>query len=166
MLGRAAQKEMIDKDNTTIVEGAGAKTDIQSTTSQRKIEETATDYDRAKLQERLAKLAGGGAVIRVGAATTEVGQGEEGAGQRRSACHPGASRKALRRRAAWPCRARPGCSPRCARPTMTSAPASRLCTARSNMPARQIAAKSDGDGSLIVGRLLERGERGCSAQAG
>jgi chaperonin GroEL (HSP60 family) len=78
MLGRAAQKEMIDKDNTTIVEGAGAKTDIQSTTSQRKIEETATDYDRAKLQERLAKLAGGGAVIRVGAATTEVGQGEEG----------------------------------------------------------------------------------------
>jgi chaperonin GroEL len=70
MLGRA-KKVMIDKDNTTIVEGAGAKQAIQGRVTQIKaqIEETTSDYDREKLQERLAKLAGGVAVIRVGGAT-------------------------------------------------------------------------------------------------
>jgi chaperonin GroEL len=70
MLGRA-KKVMIDKDNTTIVGGAGRKTDIQARISQIKaqIEDTTSDYDREKLQERLAKLAGGVAVIRVGGAT-------------------------------------------------------------------------------------------------
>src|SRR5881409_282888 len=66
-LGRA-KKITIDKDNTTIIEGAGKKADIQGRTQliQREIEETTSDYDREKLQERLAKLAGGVAVIRVG----------------------------------------------------------------------------------------------------
>lgn len=61
----------IDKENTTIVEGAGKSSDIQGRVSQirRQIEETTSDYDREKLQERLAKLAGGVAVINVGAAT-------------------------------------------------------------------------------------------------
>jgi len=61
----------IDKDNTTIVEGAGKKTDIQGRVQQirAQIEETTSDYDREKLQERLAKLVGGVAVIRIGAAT-------------------------------------------------------------------------------------------------
>jgi chaperonin GroEL len=70
MLGRA-KKVMIDKENTTIVSGAGKKTDIQARITQIKaqIEETTSDYDREKLQERLAKLAGGVAVIRVGGAT-------------------------------------------------------------------------------------------------
>jgi chaperonin GroEL len=70
MLGRA-KKVMIDKENTTIVSGAGKKTDIQARIAQIKaqIEETTSDYDREKLQERLAKLAGGVAVIRVGGAT-------------------------------------------------------------------------------------------------
>src|SRR6516165_878439 len=70
MLGRA-KKVMIDKDNTTIVSGAGKKNDIQGRIAQIKaqIEETTSDYDREKLQERLAKLAGGVAVIRVGGAT-------------------------------------------------------------------------------------------------
>jgi len=69
-LGRA-KKVVIDKDNTTIVEGAGSKEKIQGRIKQIKaqIEETTSDYDREKLQERLAKLAGGVAVIRVGAAT-------------------------------------------------------------------------------------------------
>ena len=69
-LGRA-KKVVIDKDNTTIVHGAGAKADITARVSQIKaqIEETTSDYDREKLQERLAKLAGGVAVIKVGAAT-------------------------------------------------------------------------------------------------
>ena len=70
MLGRA-KKVMIDKENTTIVNGAGKKVDIEGRISQIKaqIEETTSDYDREKLQERLAKLAGGVAVIRVGGAT-------------------------------------------------------------------------------------------------
>ena len=70
MLGRA-KKVMIDKENTTIVGGAGKKADIQARITQIKaqIEETTSDYDREKLQERLAKLAGGVAVIRVGGAT-------------------------------------------------------------------------------------------------
>jgi chaperonin GroEL len=70
MLGRA-KKMMIDKETTTIVGGAGKKADIQARIAQIKaqIEETTSDYDREKLQERLAKLAGGVAVIRVGGAT-------------------------------------------------------------------------------------------------
>ena len=62
---------MIEKENTTIVDGAGSKDDIQGRIAQIKaqIEETTSDYDREKLQERLAKLAGGVAVIRVGGAT-------------------------------------------------------------------------------------------------
>ncbi len=70
MLGRA-KRVSIDKENTTIVDGAGKKEDIEARASQIKaqIEETTSDYDREKLQERLAKLAGGVAVIKVGGAT-------------------------------------------------------------------------------------------------
>jgi chaperonin GroEL len=66
-----AKRVTIDKENTTIVEGAGKNADIQGRVAQirRQIEETTSDYDREKLQERLAKLAGGVAVINVGAAT-------------------------------------------------------------------------------------------------
>ncbi|MDH6233707.1 chaperonin GroEL [Mesorhizobium soli] len=74
MLGRA-HKVMIEKETTTIVGGAGSKTDIKGRIRQIKqqIEETTSDYDKEKLQERLAKLAGGVAVLRVGGATeTEV----------------------------------------------------------------------------------------------
>ncbi len=70
MLGRA-KKVTIDKENTTIVDGTGKKADIDARVKQLKaqIEETTSDYDREKLQERLAKLAGGVAVIKVGGAT-------------------------------------------------------------------------------------------------
>ncbi|MDA0750622.1 MAG: chaperonin GroEL [Verrucomicrobia bacterium] len=66
-----AKSVVVDKENTTIVEGAGKSSDIQGRVNQirRQIEETTSDYDREKLQERLAKLAGGVAVINVGAAT-------------------------------------------------------------------------------------------------
>jgi chaperonin GroEL len=69
-LGKA-KKILIEKENTTIVEGAGKKADIQGRCGQirAQIEETTSDYDREKLQERLAKLAGGVAVIRVGGST-------------------------------------------------------------------------------------------------
>jgi len=70
MLGKA-KKVSIDKDNTTIIDGAGKKKDIEARTAQirKQIEDTSSDYDREKLQERLAKLAGGVAVIKVGGAT-------------------------------------------------------------------------------------------------
>src|SRR5580658_4457993 len=70
MLGKC-KKALIDKDNTTIVEGAGKKTDIQARCKQLRtqIEETTSDYDKEKMQERLAKLAGGVAIIRVGGST-------------------------------------------------------------------------------------------------
>jgi chaperonin GroEL len=70
MLGKA-KKVVIEKENTTIVEGAGKKADITGRCNQirAQVEETTSDYDREKLQERLAKLAGGVAVIRVGGAT-------------------------------------------------------------------------------------------------
>src|SRR5207248_10873973 len=70
MLGRA-KRVRIDKENTTIIDGAGKKEDIVARTNQirAQIEETTSDYDREKLEERLAKLAGGVAIIRVGGST-------------------------------------------------------------------------------------------------
>jgi len=70
MLGRA-KKVVVDKDNTTIVEGLGKKADIEARVAviKKQIEDTTSDYDREKLQERLAKLSGGVALIKVGAAT-------------------------------------------------------------------------------------------------
>jgi chaperonin GroEL len=70
MLGKA-KRVRIDKDDTTIIDGAGKKTDIQARVAQIKmqIEDTTSDYDKEKLQERLAKLAGGVAIIRLGGAT-------------------------------------------------------------------------------------------------
>ena len=70
MLG-TAKRILVDKDNTTIIEGAGSKADLEGRVGQIRvqIEETTSDYDREKLQERLAKLVGGVAVIKVGAAT-------------------------------------------------------------------------------------------------
>ncbi len=69
-MGRA-KRVVIDRDNTTLIDGAGKKADIEGRCNQlrKQVEETTSDYDREKLQERLAKLAGGVAVIRVGAAT-------------------------------------------------------------------------------------------------
>src|SRR5947199_10285866 len=70
MLGKA-KRIRVEKENTTVIDGGGAKDDIQGRCTQirQQIEETTSDYDREKLQERLAKLAGGVAVIRVGGAT-------------------------------------------------------------------------------------------------
>src|SRR3989441_556735 len=83
-LGKA-KKVVVDKDNTTIVEGAGKTKEIEGRIKQirAQIEETTSDYDREKLQERLAKLAGGGAGIKGGAATGRGGKGEKGGGGER-----------------------------------------------------------------------------------
>src|SRR5262249_7104727 len=81
MLGRA-KRVAIDKDNCTIVDGAGKKADIAARVGQIKvqIEETTSDYDREKLQERQAKLAGGVAVIKVGGSTEKGVKGRKGRG--------------------------------------------------------------------------------------
>jgi chaperonin GroEL len=80
MLGRA-KRARVDKENTTIIDGVGKKADIQGRVAQIKaqIEETTSDYDKEKLQERLAKLAGGVAVIKVGGSTeVEVKERKDG----------------------------------------------------------------------------------------
>jgi chaperonin GroEL len=159
MLGRA-KKVMIDKDNTTIVEGAGAKKDIQGRIAQIKaqIEETTSDYDREKLQERLAKLAGGVAVIRVGGATeVEVKEKKDRVDDALHATRAAVEEGIL-----------PGGGVALLRAVRTL---DRVRTANDDqragveivrraiqVPARQIAANAGEDGSLIVGRLLERHE--------
>src|SRR5260221_14075731 len=82
MLGRA-KKVIIEKEKTTIVDGAGKRKEIEARIGQIKaqIEETTSDYDREKLQERLAKLAGGGAGIRGGGATGGGGKGKKEPGE-------------------------------------------------------------------------------------
>ena len=105
MLGRA-KKIVIEKEKTTIVHGAGKKADIEARVSQIKaqIEETTSDYDKEKLQERLAKLAGGVAVIQRRRRHRDRGQGEEGPRRGRAQRHPrrgrGRHRAGRRRRAA------------------------------------------------------------------
>ncbi len=156
MLGRA-KKVTIDKENTTIVNGAGKKADIQARIAQIKaqIEETTSDYDREKLQERLAKLAGGVAVIRVGGATeVEVKERKDRVDD---ALH--ATRAAIEEGIL------PGGGVALLRATKALA---RLKTENEDQrhgivivrkaiswPARQIAINSGDDGSIVVGKILE-----------
>ncbi|UYN94689.1 MAG: chaperonin GroEL [Enhydrobacter sp.] len=166
MLGRA-RKAMIDKDNTTIVEGAGARTDIQGRIAQIKaqIEETTSDYDREKLQERLAKLAGGVAVIRVGGATeVEVKEKKDRVDDALHATRAAVEEGIL-----------PGGGVALLRATRALGG---IATANDDqkagieivrraiqVPARQIALNAGEDGSLVVGRLLEKEEYGWGYNA-
>ena len=98
---------MINKENTTIIDGAGVQADIEARVLQirKQIEETTSDYDREKLQERLAKLAGGVAVIQVGAAT-EVEMKERKARVEDACTYPcggGRGRGSRRRRSPGSC---------------------------------------------------------------
>ena len=99
-LGRA-KRVTVDKDNTTIVDGAGAQKQIEGRIKQLRaqIDETTSDYDREKLQERLAKLAGGVAVIRGGRGHRDRDEREEGSRGRCAACHTRGGRR--RHRAGW-----------------------------------------------------------------
>ena len=95
-----AKRVVITKDNTTIVDGGGEKSDIDGRVNQIKaeIENTDSDWDREKLQERLAKLAGGVALIKVGAATRDRAQREEAPHRRRRVVGPCSHRRRCRRR--------------------------------------------------------------------
>ncbi|WP_439360748.1 chaperonin GroEL [Bradyrhizobium sp. DASA03007] len=156
MLGRA-KKVTIDKDNTTIVSGAGKKSEIEARIKQirTEIEETTSDYDREKLQERLAKLAGGVAVIRVGGATeVEVKERKDRVDDAMHATRaaveegilPGGGVALLRATAAL-AKVRPANDDQ--RHGLESV--KRALT----WPARQIAENAGEDGSIVVGKVLE-----------
>jgi chaperonin GroEL len=169
MLGRA-KKVMIDKENTTIVSGAGKKADIAARIAQIKaqIEETTSDYDREKLQERLAKLAGGVAVIRVGGATEiEVKERKDRVDDAMHATRAAVEEGIL-----------PGGGVALLRAAKALA---RLRTQNDDQktgieivkkaiawPARQIAINSGDDGSVVVGKILEKDQYnyGFDAQSG
>jgi len=157
MLGRA-KKVTIEKENTTIVSGAGKKVDIEARIHQIKaqIDETTSDYDREKLQERLAKLAGGVAVIRVGGATeVEVKERKDRVDDAMHATRaaveegilPGGGVALLRAIGALK--------------TVRTANEDQkhgvdIVRKALSWPARQIAFNSGEDGSVIVGKILEK----------
>jgi chaperonin GroEL len=169
MLGRA-KKVTIDKDNTTIVDGSGKKADIEGRIKQIKqqIEETTSDYDKEKLQERLAKLAGGVAVIRVGGATeAEVKERKD---RVEDAMH--ATRAAVEE----------GILPGGGVPLLRAVKALdrlnvenedqragvRIVRKALEAPARQIASNAGEDGSIIVGKIVDNASStwGYDAQTG
>ena len=169
MLGRA-KKVSIDKDNTTIVNGAGKKSDIEARIKQIKlqIEETTSDYDKEKLQERLAKLAGGVAVIRVGGATeTEVKERKD---RVEDAMH--ATRAAVEEGIL------PGGGVALLRAFKVlnglnvenddQKTGIRIVRKALEAPARQIASNAGEDGSIIVGKIVENSKYawGYDAQTG
>jgi chaperonin GroEL len=159
MLGRAG-KVVIDKENTTIVKGAGKKKDIEARVGQIKaqIDETTSDYDREKLQERLAKLAGGVAVIRVGGATeVEVKERKDRVDDAMHATRaaveegilPGGGVALLRALKAL----------ENLKPADPDQKAGVDIVRRAiQVPARQIVENAGEDGSLVVGKLLENGK--------
>jgi chaperonin GroEL len=169
MLGRA-KKVMIDKENTTIVGGAGKKADIQARIAQLKaqIEETTSDYDREKLQERLAKLAGGVAVLRVGGATEiEVKERKDRVDDAMHATRAAVEEGIL-----------PGGGVALLRAgellkkvrTQNDDQKTGVEIVRKaiSWPARQIAINAGEDGSIVVGKILEKDTYayGYDAQAG
>src|ERR1700689_5142766 len=166
MLG-TAKKVRVDKDNTTIIDGAGKKANIQSRVAQIKtqIEDTTSDYDKEKLQERLAKLARGVAVIRVGGATEiEVKERKDRVDDAMHATRPAVEEGVL-----------PGGGVALLRATEAL---KKVRTANDDQktgveivrkalqaPARQIATNAGEDGSVIVGKILENSTYGYGFDA-
>jgi chaperonin GroEL len=169
MLGRA-KKVVIEKENTTVIDGAGKKKDIEGRVAQIKqqIEETTSDYDKEKLQERLAKLAGGVAVIRVGGATeVEVKEKKDRVDDALHATRaaveegilPGGGVALLRATEALK-RLRPS--------NEDQKHGVEIVRKAIQSPARQIALNAGEDGSVIVGKVLEKDQYnyGFDAQNG
>ncbi|OYY11784.1 MAG: chaperonin GroL [Rhizobiales bacterium 35-68-8] len=169
MLGRA-RKVVIEKENTTIVDGSGEKADIDARVAQIKaqIEETTSDYDREKLQERLAKLAGGVAVIRVGGATeVEVKEKKDRVDDALHATRAAVEEGVL-----------PGGGVALLRAVkvlegiQVTNPDQKtgvdIVRKAIQAPARQIAQNAGADGSVVVGKVLEKADYafGYDAQTG
>jgi len=169
MLGRA-KRVRVEKENTTIIDGAGKKDDIQGRIAQIKaqIEETTSDYDREKLQERLAKLAGGVAVIRVGGATEiEVKERkdrvDDAAHATRAAVEegivPGGGVALL-----YAAKALDGLTPE----NSDQKVGIDIVRRALQSPVRQVVENAGADGSIVVGKLLDANDRnrGFDAQTG
>ncbi|WP_100962243.1 chaperonin GroEL [Bosea sp. FBZP-16] len=169
MLGRA-KKVRIEKENTTIVDGAGKKTEIEARVAQIKaqIEEMTSDYDREKLQERLAKLAGGVAVIRVGGATeVEVKEKKDRVDDALNATRAAVEEGIL-----------PGGGVALLRAVKAleglkagnddQKTGIEIVRKAITAPARQIVENAGGDGAVVVGKLLESSDYawGYDAQTG
>ncbi len=159
MLGHA-KRVSISKENTTIVDGAGAKADIEARVAQIKaqIEETTSDYDREKLQERLAKLAGGVAVIRVGGSTeVEVKEKKDRVDDALNATRaaveagivPGGGTALLRAKAAVS---------KLSSDNLDIERGIKIVLAALETPIRQIAVNAGVEGSVVVSKVLEKGE--------
>ena len=169
MLG-TAKKVRIEKENTTIVEGAGSKDDIQGRCAQIKaqIEDTTSDYDREKLQERLAKLAGGVAVIRVGGSTEiEVKERKDRVDDAMHATKAAVEEGVLPGGGAallYATKALDGVKPA----NDDQRVGVDIIRKAMQAPVRQIATNAGVDGSIVVGKLLEKGEAnwGYDAQTG
>jgi chaperonin GroEL len=157
MLGRA-KKVVITKDDTTIVDGAGKKTDIEARVAQirQQIEDTTSDYDREKLQERLAKLAGGVAVIKVGGATeVEVREKKDRVDDALNATRaaveegilPGGGVALIRTQAALD-KLRPA--------NDDQKVGINIVRRALQAPARQIAENAGEDGAVVAGKILEK----------
>ncbi|MER9680472.1 chaperonin GroEL [Mesorhizobium sp. M0184] len=168
MLGRA-KKVSISKENTTIVDGAGKKAEIQGRVAQIKqqIEETTSDYDKEKLQERLAKLAGGVAVIRVGGATeVEVKEKKDRVDDALNATRaaveegivPGGGVALLRA----------SLSIKATGANSDQAAGISIVRRALQAPARQIAANAGAEASIVAGKILENkgATFGYNAQTG
>ncbi len=169
MLGKA-KKVVVEKENTTIIDGAGKKQDIQARIGQIKvqIDETTSDYDREKLQERLAKLSGGVAVIRVGGATeVEVKERKDRVEDARHATKAAVEEGILPGGGVALLRAIKSLDK--LQPENDDQKAGIDIVRRAlTIPARQIAVNAGEDGSIVVGKLLEKNEYtwGYNAQTG
>jgi chaperonin GroEL len=169
MLGRA-KKVAIDKENTTIVDGAGSKAEIEGRVAQIKaqIEETTSDYDREKLQERLAKLAGGVAVIRVGGATeVEVKERKDRVDDALHATRAAVEEGILPGGGVALLRAVSALDKLSAANDDQKAGIA-IVRRAIEAPVRQIAENAGAEGSIVVGKLREKGEFGWgwNAQTG
>jgi chaperonin GroEL len=169
MLGQA-KRIRVEKENTTIIDGGGKKDDIQGRCTQirQQIEETTSDYDREKLQERLAKLAGGVAVIRVGGATeVEVKEKKDLVDDAMHATRAAVEEGVVAGGGSallYAIRALDGLSPS----NNDQRVGIEIVRKALQYPARQIAENSGTDGSIIVGKLLDSKDTnyGYDAQKG
>lgn len=155
MLGRA-KKVTISKENTTIVDGAGKKPEINARVSQIKaqIEETTSDYDREKLQERLAKLAGGVAVIRVGGATeVEVKEKKDRVDDALNATRAAVEEGIVAGGGTALLRAAADITVKGANPDQEAG--INIVRRALQAPARQIATNAGDEASIVVGKILE-----------
>ena len=169
MLGRA-KKVMIEKENTTIVSGAGKKPDIEARIAQIKvqIEETTSEYDKEKLQERLAKLAGGVAVIRVGGATEiEVKERKDRVDDAMHATRAAVEEGILPGGGVALLRAVEALT-RVKTDNEDQKHGVDIVRKALSYPARQIAINAGEDGSVVVGKILEKDQYnfGYDAQSG